>query len=144
MHKNEFRFLNGVAEIIDKETGQVLAHQPFKPMDASHGHTPQPWDNEEEAYSWAQANFGHHLEELHPDFIPQLDIPEPIKNGTVFNPDGSIDLIRSQRLWSLHDQGIDPADMTTEEIWDGVITPEEVAEQKLIDEENKKLLGTGN
>jgi hypothetical protein len=97
MYKYEFRFLNGVAEVYDVNTGQVVLHQPFKPMDASHGPIPQPWDNRDEAYAWTQVNFNHHLE----DRIPDYDVPptieadtatsqEPVENNSTENNTGTL------------------------------------------------------
>jgi hypothetical protein len=147
MHKYEFRFLNGVAEVVCKEDGQVLLHQPFKPMDAIHGPGPHPWDSEEEAYAWTQANFNHHLEELHEDFLPE-PVPE-IKPGTCFNKDGSINYVKSQRLWDLEARGIDITSLTATEIWGDILTAEELAEEIRVEEEQKKerehtSVGTGN
>lgn len=147
----EFRFLNGVAEIYVLETGQVVLHQPFKPMDASYGATPQPWANRDEAYAWAQANFNHHLQDEIPDepVTPPPPPKDPGKLGTIFNPDGSINLRLSQRLWNLYEQGIDPVNMTVDEVWSGVMTEEELVEQRRIDAENRAAMnntsaGAGN
>lgn len=148
--KYEFRFLNGVAEIYVVETGQVVLHQPFKPMDASHGITPQPWASRDEAYAWTQANFDHHFQDDYPDNpAPPPPPKEPAKQGTMFNPDGSVNLRLSQRLWDLYEQGIDPVNMTVDEVWSGVMTEEELIEQRRIDAENQiarnnASVGTGN
>ena len=83
MHKYEFRFLNGVAEVYEVATGQVILHQPFKPMDANQGSMPQPWATRDEAYAWTQANFNHHLE----------DLLEDTDTGTGYNEPPTIDSV---------------------------------------------------
>jgi hypothetical protein len=67
----------------------------------------------------------------------------------MFNPDGSVNLRLSQRLWDLYEQGIDPVNMTVDEVWAGVMTEEELVEQRRIDAENQAArnnasVGTGN
>jgi hypothetical protein len=142
MYRYEFRFLNGIAEVYELETGNVILHQPFKPMDASHGSIPQPWGSRDEAYAWTEANFNHHLQDEIPDNEASVAPAEVHRSGTQFNPDGSVNLVRSRRIWDLESRGIDSGKLTTDELWSGILTPEELAEQKRLEEEARTALNT--
>ena len=94
MYRYEFRFLNGVAEVYEVATGQVVLHQPFKPLDANQGSIPQPWASRDEAYEWTQVNFNHHLEDRIPDEGWEPPTPEtsqePVENNSTENNTGTL------------------------------------------------------